>query len=83
MLDANIQTQYPYINTVPNFNLHFDFNKLKSSAVFGYKVNPYNSNKSEYLNIQTQYNFNKNFAISTLIEKDKINKYSLNLKWFF
>ena len=83
MIDGNIQTQYPYTNAIPNINFHFDFNKLKSSILFGYKINPYNSSKLEYMKLETQYNINKNFAISNLLEKDDIDKYSINFKWFF
>ncbi len=83
MLDGNAQTEYPYVNTVPNINFDFDFGKLKNSTLVGYKLNPYNSSNSEFVKIQTQYNFNKNFAISNIIEKDFMEKYSINFKWFF
>ena len=83
MINSTIQSSYPYLEFMPNIGIDLDFNKLKTAAVYGIKVNSYNQEKNDYLKIDTQLNINNTFAISNSIEKDKELQYSINFKWFF
>mgnify|MGYP005993626735 FL=1 len=83
MINSTVQNLYPYLEFMPNIGIDLDFKKVKTSAVYGLKLNPYNTQKNEYLKLDTQLNINNTFAISNSIEKDKQLQYSINLKWFF
>ena len=83
MVDASIQTIYPDIEAMGNIGLDFNFDKLKSSSIFGLKVNPYNSSKTEFIEITSEYKVNSNFLISACLDKDISKKYTLDFKWFF
>lgn len=83
MINSTVQSLYPYLEFMPNIGIDIDFDRLKTSAVYGLKVNPYNTHKNEYLRVDTQFNINNTFAISNSIKKDEELQYSINLKWFF
>jgi hypothetical protein len=83
MINSTIQSSYPYLEFMPNIGIDLDFNKLKTAVVYGLKINPYNTEKNDYLKIDTQLNINNTFAISNSFEKDKELQYSINFKWFF
>jgi len=83
MLDSNLQTIYPHIEAIPNIEFDIDLGKLKNSSTLGLKINPFNSQTSPFIKIDTQYNINNQFAIFGSIEKDFNTKYSLNIKRFF
>lgn len=83
MIDTKAKNRYPYIEFTPNINLDFAYQNLKTSLSYGYKLNPYNTNKNDVLSISSQYKVTKDFSLFGEHKKDEYDKTQLSFKWFF
>ena len=82
-LNSTLHNSYPYIDLNPTLNFDMKINKLKSSISLGIKANSYNNDKNETFKFSTQYKIYDDFSLALNYEKNKYQKSSINLKWFF
>jgi len=82
-LNSTLHNNYPYVDINPTLNFDINLNEIKTSMSFGVMANPYNQERNETLSLSTQYKIYDDFSIFINYKKEKYDKSSLNLKWFF